>query len=310
MGSRRHVFEVDPMSNDPSATSQKTEAYRPSVAVLESRMSRELARLIEKHGGEPWCVPALRESSELSPEVADKLIDELGSDRHEIVVFMTGVAVSLLFEMAEQIGRRPDLVAALKHLTTVCRGTKPTAALRGFGVPPTLSAEAPFTSAELIDTLSGIELEGRRVILFHYGERSETLAETLLARQAQVEEFWLYRWLMPEDTAPLADLVRRLIAGQVDALAVTCQIQFRHLYMIAQTLQRENELVRALNENVLVAAVGPTCEAIMQAYGVRVDVMPDVPKMGPLAVALMKKLEHKARRPEASSSPELSLVTE
>ncbi|HLV68647.1 MAG TPA: uroporphyrinogen-III synthase, partial [Polyangiaceae bacterium] len=96
-------------------------------------MSRELARLVERHGGAPISVPAVREQSELTHDLARKLIGDLAGDRHEVVVFMTGVAVSLLFEVADQIGRRPDLVAALRRLTTVCRGPKPTAALRGFG---------------------------------------------------------------------------------------------------------------------------------------------------------------------------------
>ncbi len=273
---------------------------RPRIALLESRMSRELARLVEKHGGEPVCVPAVRESFELSPELLSKWIDDLRGDRHEIVIFMTGVAVSLLFEVADQVGRRPDLVAALKRLTTVCRGPKPTAALRGFGVPPTLTAREPFTSAELIDSLSGIELKGRRVILLHYGEPSETLAETLLARQAQLEELWLYRWLMPEDTAGLEGLVRGLIGGEIEALTITCQVQFRHLMSVAEALHVERELVRALIEKVVVAAVGPTCAAVLRAYGVRVQVQPDHPKMGPLVIALMRHLELGSRRGHAA----------
>lgn len=284
------------------------EVRRPLVALLETRMSRELARLVEKHGGEPAIAPAVRECPELSPELTAKLIDDLESDRHEIIVFMTGVAVSLLFEMAEQIGRRPDLVAALRRVTTVCRGPKPTAALRGFGVPPTLSAREPFTSAELIDALSGIELKGRRVILLHYGERSATLAETVLARQAQLEELWLYRWLMPENTDELKRLIQRMIAGEIDALAITCQVQFRHLYQVAEQMQLGRELVRALNEKMIVGAVGPTCDAILQAYGVRVQVMPEHPKMGPLIIALMRKLELRTRRGDASS-PEHLLVS-
>jgi uroporphyrinogen-III synthase len=276
---------------------------RPVIALLESRMSRELARLVEKHGGEPLCVPAVRECPELTPQVATRLLDDLAGDRHEVVVFMTGVAVSLLFETAEQLGRRPDLVAALRRLTTVCRGPKPTAALRGFGVPPTLNARDPFTSAELIDAMSSIELKGRRVILLHYGERSETLAETLLARQAKLEEIWLYRWLMPDDTEGLARVVTRVISGDIDALAITCQIQFRHLYMVAEQLGLAIKLVRALNERVVVAAVGPTCQAILQAYGVQVQVMPDHPKMGPLVLALMRHLDQR-RSPSEPSAPE------
>jgi uroporphyrinogen-III synthase len=281
---------------------------RPVIALLESRMSRELARLVEKHGGDPLCVPAVRECPEFTPQVAERLLEDLAGDRHEVVVFMTGVAVSLLFETAEQIGRRPDLVAALRRLTTVCRGPKPTAALRGFGVPPTLTARDPFTSAELIDAMSGIELKGRRVILLHYGERSETLAETLLARQAKLEELWLYRWLMPEDTEGLARVVTRIISGDIDALAITCQIQFRHLYAVAEQLGLAVKLVRALNERVAVAAVGPTCQAILHAYGVQVQVMPEHPKMGPLVLALMRHLEQR-RSPSEPSSPEPPRIT-
>jgi uroporphyrinogen-III synthase len=263
-------------------------------------MGRELARLVEKHGGEPMTVPAVRECPELTPEITNRLIDDLASDRHDVVVFMTGVAVSLLFEAAEQIGRRPDLVRALRSLTTVCRGPKPTAALRGFGVPPTLTARDPFTSAELIDALNSIEVKGRNVMLLHYGERSETLAETLIARQAKLDELWLYRWLMPEDTEGLARLVMRLIAGDIDALAITCQIQFRHLYVVAEQLGLGAKLLHALRERVVVAAVGPTCEAILNGYGVRAQVVPDHPKMGPLVLALMRHLEQRARHSESA----------
>ncbi len=206
---------------------------------------------------------------------------------------MTGVAVSLLFEVTERIGRRPDLVLGLRGVTTVCRGPKPTAALRGFGVSPTLTAREAFTSAEVIDALSGVELAGRRVLLFHYGERSDSLADTIVARRALLEEQLLYRWRIPDDTEPLEKLVREIIAGHHDALALTCQIQFRHLYTIAERLGLERDLVRALNQRMVVAAMGPTCHAILQGYGVDVHVMPDHPKMGPFVAALMRHMERR-----------------
>jgi uroporphyrinogen-III synthase len=238
-------------------------------------MSRELARLVEKHGGDPICVPAVRESGqEIGPEAAHRLVAGLARGDHDIAVFMTGVAVSLLFEMAEELQLRPDLVAGLRRITTVCRGPKPGAALRGFGVVPTLTAREAFTSAEVIDAFASVELKGRRVLLFHYGERSDALAETLLAREAIVEEQWLYRWHLPEDVSGLERLVTAIIGGEIDALAVTCQIQFRHLFQVAERLGLAADLVRALNERV-VAAVGPTCHAILQVHGVDVHVTPD-----------------------------------
>ena len=281
---------------------------RPRVALLEARMSRELARLVEKHGGAPICVPAVRESGqELDPDTATRLIAGLAEGDYDIAVFMTGVAVSLLFEMAERLQRRPDLVAGLRRVTTVCRGPKPTAALRGFGVVPTLTAREAFTSAEVIDAFASVELKGRRVLLFHYGERSDALAETLLAREAILEEQWLYRWRLPEDTSRLEQLVSEVIRGEVDALAVTCQIQFRHLFQVAERLGLDGPLVRALNERVVVAAVGPTCHAILQVHGVDVHVMPEHPKMGPLVASLMRHLDrrtgHRTPPDPGSQSP-------
>ncbi len=270
---------------------KSSERPRPVVALLESRMKSELARLVEKHGGAPVCVPAVQEAPHIEAEAIVDLLNQFTAGEHEVVIFMTGVAVSLLFELAQELGRHAELVTALRNATTVCRGPKPTAALRGFGVPPTLSAREPFTAAELIDALSELDLAGRRVILFNYGERSETLSETLLARRADLREFWLYQWQFPTDTAALEELVRRIVDRKVDALAVTCQIQFRHLYQVAERLDLSRELVDALRTDVVVAAVGPTCRAIIEVHGVRPHVMPEHPKMGPLVMALMRHLD-------------------
>ena len=276
-----------------SVPAKSVQRSRPVVALLESRMKSELSRLVEKHGGAPLCVPAVHEAPHIEAAGIQGLLDELASGRHEIVIFMTGVAVSLLFELAQELGRHAALVTSLRSVTTVCRGPKPTAALRGFGVPPTLSAREPFTAAELIDALSEIELAGRGVLLFNYGERSETLSETLLARRADLREFWLYQWQFPRDTSELEGLVRRIVDRSVDALAVTCQIQFRYLYQVAERLDLGRELVDALRKDVVLAAVGPTCRAIIEVHGVTPHVMPEHPKMGPLVMALMRYLDIK-----------------
>lgn len=265
-------------------------------------MSSEMARLVEKHGGRALSVPALAEVPELSLEATRQLIEELSSGRFEIIVFMTGVSVSLLFECADQLGQRPALVAALRRLVTVCRGPKPAAALRGFGVPATLTARDPYTSAELIDAFSDVELASRRVLLMQCGQRSDTLAATLTARGAELDELWLYRWRMPAEEQGLEALVESLVNGSVDALAVTCQIQVRHLFEVADRLRSREELLRALNERVIVGAVGITCDVVLQSFGVRPRVVPEHPKMGPLVAALMRHLEL-ARRDGAAPAP-------
>ena len=85
--------------------------------------------------------------------------------------------------------------------------------------------------------------------------------------------------------------MRRIVAREVDALVVTCQVQFRHLCAAAERIALERELLRALTEHVVVAAVGPTCRAILEAHGVQPQVVPAHPKMGPLVAALMRHID-------------------
>jgi len=99
--------------------------------------------------------------------------------------------------------------------------------------------------------------------------------------------------------------VRRIVERSVDALAVTCQIQFRHLYQVAERLDLGREMVHALRKDVVIAAVGPTCRAIIEVHGVTPHVMPEHPKMGPLVMALMRHLDakHGVERRTAAARP-------
>ena len=58
--------------------SQQPDSSRPIVALLEARMSSELARLVDKHGGGPLSVPAVREAAQLPNSGAvEQLLSEL-----------------------------------------------------------------------------------------------------------------------------------------------------------------------------------------------------------------------------------------
>ena len=55
---------------------------------------------------------------------------------------------------------------------------------------------------------------------------------------------------------------------------------------MASDLGLADAVVQALNTDVVVAAVGPICSAALADAGVRPQVVPDNPKMGPLVAAL------------------------
>jgi uroporphyrinogen-III synthase len=258
------------------------------VALLESRMSTELAELVRRLGGTPVAAPSVRELPREAETAA--FVGELASRRFGVVIFQTGVGATALFREAEKHGRLQDVLAALTDVVLVCRGPKPTAAVRRHGLTPTIVPQKPFTTKEVLEAMAGVDLTSREVALVHYGERNAALADALRARGARLAEACPYEWALPEDVEPLRALVRNP-SGLVDALAVTSQIQVRHLFEVATELGLAKELAIALNEDIIVAAVGPVCAEALKEVGVTPDVQPADPKMGPLLTALADYVE-------------------
>jgi uroporphyrinogen-III synthase len=259
------------------------------LALLEARRSSELSELVRRLGGEPYAVPAVREVSQLADVPA--FLDALEGGRFTMVICLTGAGISRLLVEAQGLDRIDETVAALRRAVTVCRGPKPSGVLRQYGIDVTIRAAEPYTTKELLEALDSIELHDRSVAVLHYGERSEPLAEALRARGGRLTELCVYEWQLPEDVGPLETLVDDLIEGRVQAIAITSQIQCRHLFGIAAVIGRDEALAAALRSRVVVASIGPVCTAALAAHGVTPHVVPAQSKMGFLITALAEHVE-------------------
>jgi uroporphyrinogen-III synthase len=265
------------------------------VALLEARMSAEIASMVERFGGTPYSVPAVRETPLDLPEETTAFVDALCAGRFAVVVFMTGVGASALLKEAEKRGQLDAALVALRGAITVCRGPKPVSVLRKQDVPVSLTAAEPHTTTELLQALETVDLRHKAVGLVHYGERNDVAADAMTKRGASVNEVCLYEWRLPEDVTALERLVDEIIAGHVDALAITSQIQIRHLFEIADKAGRRSDLADALNRKTVVAAVGPVCASTLRSFGVIPHVQPSHPKMGPMMLALSDYFDLTAR---------------
>jgi uroporphyrinogen-III synthase len=264
------------------------------VVLLEARMNSELGSLVRRHGGEPICVPAVREvtvddANSLGAEV-DALIDDLKGGSIDLIIFQTGVGVMRLLDESDKHNRKGELLEALKHTTIVARGPKPTAVLARNGRTPDISVKEPFTTAELCSAIAPLDLAGKTVAVLHYGERNAALAEALIERGVKLRELCLYEWRLPEDIGPLKRLIDQIINEEFDAIAFTSQIQARHLFQLATEAGKEDELREAIKK-LIVASVGPTCTSVLRSLGIAPDVEPAHPKMGPMVLALADYLE-------------------
>jgi uroporphyrinogen-III synthase len=272
------------------------------VALLEARQASQLSALVRRLGGVPLSVPALREEPlPAGPELAC-FLDRLASGELAYVVLQTGAGVAALAREARRLEREGDLVQGLRTARTVSRGPKPAAALAELGLRPTYGTASPHTTAELLALCATLPLDGLGVGLVHYGERSEAVAVALERRHADLSELLLYAWRLPEDTGLLQQLVERILAGDLDAVVFTTQVQVRHLFEVAGSARRQ-ALTRALEGRVVTAAVGPTCAAALHEHGVSDVLVPQNPKLGPLLTALASRLA--ARQPRASEAAEV-----
>jgi uroporphyrinogen-III synthase len=258
------------------------------VGLLESRLSKELAELVRRLGGTPVAAPAVREI----PREAEtaRFVEQLASHRFGMVIFQTGVGAAALLRDAERQGRLPAVLDALRAATIVCRGPKPTAVVRRYGLEPAVIPQKPFTTKEVLEALDRFNLAGREIALVHYGEPNTGLADALRARGAHLAEACPYEWALPEDVAPL-QAIARSAASELDAIVFTSQIQVRNLFAVADAMGKAPALAAALNADVIVAVVGPVCAEALKEVGVAPDVQPADPKMGPLLAALADYIE-------------------
>jgi uroporphyrinogen-III synthase len=243
------------------------------IALFESRLAAELSHLVWRSGGVPVCVPAVRERRRPAAAEVASLLVQLQGEPRPVFVLSTGVGTSALFDEARALGRGAELRDALVRGVTVCRGPKPVTALHRDGVKATIKARPPYTSADLIETLAGVEVRGRMTVLVHYGERNEALVDALLER-----------------------IVEELVGGEVAAAAFTTQVQGRNLLAIADRMRRRTDLLEALQDRVMTAAVGPTCARVLGELGIAAQVVPQTPKMGAMLSALVDRLALRERR--------------
>ena len=260
-------------------------------------MGTELTALVQRYGGVVRSTPAVREAPIDCAEIVADFVSRLQTPARRVHVFLTGPGAAALLQEAERQNQLPFIVESLKRGTIVCRGPKPAAVLKRYGLTPHISAASPFTSKELLEAMAGIDLAGAEVTIVHYGERSGALAEALALQGATLNELCVYEWRLPDDLGPLQDTIRAIVAREVDAVVFTSQVQWKHLAHVASDLGMLDVIRQAFATDVVVASVGPICSAVLTEAGVRPHIVPDNPKMGPLVAALAKYVSERTGEP-------------
>jgi uroporphyrinogen-III synthase len=258
------------------------------VLSLESRRSAEMAELIRKQGGEPVLAPSMREAPLERNEAVFQFAERLFAGEFDMMILLTGVGTRLLHQTiatrypAERFGE------ALRRITVVARGPKPTAVLRGLDVPVTIAVPEPNTWHELLAAIR--DRPERRIAVQEYGRPNTELLDALRQRGAEVTTVRVYQWDLPEDTGPLQAAARLLAAGKIQVALFTTSIQIEHLLRIAGETRIEADVLAGLR-GAVVASIGPTTSEALEEAGVHPDMEPSHPKMGFLVQETAQRAE-------------------
>lgn len=264
-----------------------------TIAIMENRAGEQLADLVRKYGGTPFSAPALAEIPDIDPVLIAQLVNGWQANVPDIFIFQTGVGVKALFATTDTLGVTEQLLQILASTKVVVRGPKPTAILRSRNVRIDMTAKDPYTTAEVLAELDVAPIAGKCVVVQRYGDTNWELQKALEERGAQVMEIATYRWSLPENTKPMVDLMDALDADSVDVVCFTSASQVYNLFAVAQQLGREASLQAGMNRS-LVASIGPVCTVALGKYGIRVDIEPNPPKLGPFITAINSKLAESA----------------
>ena len=281
-----------------------------AILSFESRQADTMARNIALHGGLPVSAPCLQEVPFLASPDAEAFSRRLLGGEIDVFIFMTGVGTRILLDLLSSGSSAENVTQAIRRTTVVARGPKPILALRERGIPATITVPEPNTWAEVVQAIDfsgrSAGLDGRTVAIQEYGSSNRRLIQALEQRGARVIPVAAYRWALPEDTGPLLEGIRRLIAGEIRAVLFTNAEQVRQLVGFAAEKEMEIPLREAMKKTV-VSSIGPNTSDALMEHGLCVDFESSHPKMGILVSELASRLgsltQSKGEKPQTRLSP-------
>ncbi|WP_314253013.1 uroporphyrinogen-III synthase [Streptomyces sp. DSM 40907] len=264
-----------------------------TVGVTAARRADELIALLRRRGAQVLHAPALRivplaDDSELL--AATK---ELIGCAPDVVVATTAIGFRGWIEAADGWGVGEELLERLRAAELLARGPKVKGAIRAAGLVETWSPDSE-SLAEVLERLLADGVDGRRIALQLHGEPLPGFVEALRAGGAEVVVVPVYRWMAPEDLAPLDRLLDAMIGGGVDAVSFTSAPAAASLLSRAEERGLQEAVLDALRGRLLSACVGPVTALPLQAHGVD-TVQPERFRLGPLVQLLCQELPGRAR---------------
>ncbi|TFB95371.1 uroporphyrinogen-III synthase [Cryobacterium sp. HLT2-28] len=261
------------------------------IAVTSDRRSEDLIAAFERRGAEVIHAPAIRIAATADEARLTEDTRLIIAARPDVLLATTSYGIRRWFEAADAAGLGHDLTTTLEHSRILVRGPKARGAVRAAGLDDSGMSDEE-TTRSLVDYVLRDDAAGTTVAVQLHGYTDEPQLDRLRAAGASVLTVAPYRWLLPEDSGRVLKLVDLICAGGVDAVTFTSAPAVEALFGAADGIGRLDDLLDALSETVVAAAVGPVTAGPLRAAGIE-PLVPDRFRMGALIRQVCDHLEHK-----------------
>ncbi|GAP50973.1 uroporphyrinogen-III synthase [Streptomyces azureus] len=264
-----------------------------TVGVTAARRADELGTLLQRRGAAVLHAPALRIVQLADDSELLAATKELIRQVPDIVVATTAIGFRGWVEAADGWGLGDGLLSRLGGVRILARGPKVKGAVRAAGLTEEWSPSSE-SMAEVLDRLLEEGVDGQRIAIQLHGEPLPGFVEALREGGAEVVGVPVYRWMPPEDIAPVDRLLDATVSRGVDALTFTSAPAAASLLSRAEERGMLPEVLEAMSHDVLSACVGPVTALPLQSRGID-TIQPERFRLGPLVQLLCKELPGRAR---------------
>ena len=264
------------------------------VGVTADRRADEQIELLRRRGATTLHGPSIKTLPLDADQELRSITEQLLHNPPDYVIANTGIGMRGWFAAADGWGIGDELTDALSTSRIFARGPKAAAAAHAAGLE-VASRAASERLDEVVKLLLEEPLRGTRIAYQEHGDEPGTALAPLSDAGAKVIRVPIYRWIVPDDVAPALRLIEAIASKRLHAVTFTSAPAVRNLFELAAVHGLDTTILRAFNESVVAACVGPVCSGQAVDEGIERPLVPVRARLGLLVRALGDHLAEKAQ---------------
>jgi uroporphyrinogen-III synthase len=239
-----------------------------SIGVTAARRVEEQVALLERRGAKVELAAVLSiDPNRIDDAVLRAKTDEVLAGPVDMLLATTGIGMRAWLDKAEEYGQLDRLVAHLGDAEILARGPKSVGALRARGLRELWSPESE-SFDDVLTQLRGRDLSGLRIVVQEHGRSLSMAAHALRRQGATVVTVTVYRVESAEDPEPVFRMVDLVADRELDAVTFTSAPAIAAFMDAATSTGRRDDVISALQADVVASCVGPVTAAAFELWGV------------------------------------------